>query len=302
MDGILSINKSGGDTSFGVVAAVRRLCREKRVGHAGTLDPLATGVLPVCLGKATRIVEYLMEHPKKYRAEIRFGMISDSGDADGTLSSGGDVSALDEPAIASALELFKGEIKQVPPMFSALKHNGRPLYELAREGITVERAERKIRIYAADLISWKTPVATIEVTCSRGTYIRTLAQDLGSALSCGAYLSGLGRTNYGPFDISNSITLTQLDEAVARGDWHYLLHPIDSVLSHLPSIVVPEDVAQFVRHGRPFAADELTRDLAAVVKMQGQARCRAYTLDGGFAGVLRFNSEKDEWQPEKVFL
>ncbi len=302
MDGILSIDKSAGDTSFGVVAAVRRLCRERRVGHAGTLDPLATGVLPVCLGRATRVVEYLMEQPKKYRAEIRFGMVSDSGDADGTISSGGDVSALDAPAIASALEMFRGEIKQVPPMFSALKRNGRPLYELAREGITVERAERKIQIYAIDLVSWKTPVATIEVTCSRGTYVRTLAQDLGSALSCGAYLAGLCRTKYGPFELSKSISLPQLDDAVASGDWHSLVRPIDSVLSHLPGITVTADVAQFIRHGRPVAAGELAPGLEAVVKMQGQARSRAYTLDGAFAGVLRFNSEKDEWQPEKVFL
>ena len=217
MDGILSINKAAGDTSFGVVAAVRRLCRERRVGHAGTLDPLATGVLPVCIGRATRVVEYLMEHPKKYRAEIRFGMVSDSGDAAGVISSGGDVSALDQAAVTSALALFMGEIKQVPPMLSALKHNGRPLYELAREGITVERAERKIQIYAIDLVSWKTPVATIDVTCSRGTYIRTLAQDLGKALSCGAYLAGLCRTKYGPFDLSNSIELAHSMKRSPRG-------------------------------------------------------------------------------------
>lgn len=302
MDGIVSINKSSGDTSFAVVAAVRRLGKERRVGHGGTLDPLATGVLPVCIGRATRVTEYLMEHPKTYRAEVEFGLTSDSGDADGTITPGGDISVLTIEAIRSALERFRGQTQQVPPMFSALKHNGRPLYELARAGITVERAARTIEVYSLDLVSWITPIATIEVTCSRGTYIRSLASDLGQALGCGAYLRNLCRLKYGPFDLGGSVSLVQLKEIVRAGGWTRVLHPVDSVLSHLPSLSLPADVAEFVRHGRSFAPSALGDVSEALTGIQGQTRCRGYTLDGSFVGVLRFNTEKDEWQPEKVFL
>ena len=302
MDGIINISKSSGDTSFTVVAAVRRLCRERRVGHGGTLDPLATGVLPVCIGRATRVTEYLMEHPKTYRAEVEFGLTSDSGDADGAITGGGDISSLTEDGVRSALAGFRGQTQQVPPMFSALKHNGKPLYELARAGITVERAARTIEIYALDLVSWTTPVASIEVTCSRGTYIRSLASDLGQALGCGAYLKGLCRLKYGPFDLDGSVSVGQLKETVRDGDWSGVLHPVDSVLSHLPFLSLPTEVSEFVRHGRSFTSNALGAATEGLAGIQGQARCRAYTLDGSFLGVLRFNSEKDEWQPEKVFL
>jgi tRNA pseudouridine55 synthase len=207
MDGILVIDKSRGETSFGVVAAVRRLCRERRVGHAGTLDPLATGVLPVCLGKATRVVEYLMEHPKKYRAEVEFGLATDTGDAEGQIVGRGDVSAVSEAAVSEALERFRGSIQQTPPMFSALKHHGRRLYEMARAGITVDRPSRTVEIHDIGLVSWNAPVATIEATCSRGTYIRSLAQDLGHVLGCGAYLKNLSRVSYGPFDIARATSV-----------------------------------------------------------------------------------------------
>ena len=302
MDGILSIDKIKGETSFSVVAAVRRMTGEKRVGHGGTLDPLATGVLPILLGKATRVAQFLLDHSKEYRAEVRFGLTSDSGDADGKISPGGDVSEIDESAIQSALKTFIGEIKQTPPMFSALKHRGTPLYELARAGITVDRAERTVEVHAITLVSWNKPIATIDVVCSRGTYIRTLAQDLGHALSCGAYLAGLRRISYGPFEAENSVTVEQLREAVKLGDWPRLLHPVDSCLDHLPRMLVPAQVAEFVTHGRPFSPKDLASDLGPSEEARNHVRHRAYTLDGSFLGVLVFNSEKDEWQPEKVFL
>ncbi len=302
MDGILSIDKTKGETSFSVVAAVRRLTRERRVGHGGTLDPLATGVLPVCLGQATRVTQFLLDHPKKYRAEVHFGMISNSGDADGIVRPGGEVSGIDAAAVESALKSFVGQIKQTPPMFSALKHNGTPLYELARAGITVDRPERTVEIHEIHLVSWNRPLATIDVVCSRGTYIRTLAQDLGLALSCGAYLAGLRRTSYGPFEAENSVTLDQFREAVKVGDWLRLLYPVDACLAHLPQMVVPARIADFVRHGRPFSPADLANDLGSSEESRNRVRHRAYTLDGCFLGVLVFNSEKDEWQPEKVFL
>jgi tRNA pseudouridine55 synthase len=226
MDGILNINKVRGETSFGVVAAVRRLCRERRVGHAGTLDPLASGVLPVCIGKATRVVEFAMEHAKQYRAEIEFGLTTDTGDAEGHVLSRGEVADLDAGAVAGALNHFRGQIQQVPPMFSALKHNGRPLYEMARAGITIDRPSRTVEIHEINMVSWEAPVATIEVTCSRGTYIRTLAEDLGQRLTCGAYLKNLSRLKYGPFGVEKAVTVAQLAEAVSAGDWTSLMWPI----------------------------------------------------------------------------
>ncbi len=302
MDGILIIDKSLGETSFGVVAAVRRLCRERRVGHAGTLDPLASGVLPVCVGKATRVVEYLMEHSKKYRAEVEFGVVTDTGDAEGQITKRGDAAAVDANAVALALSRFRGPIQQTPPMFSALKHNGKRLYEMARAGITVDRPSRTVEIYAIDLVSWAPPVATIEVTCSRGTYIRSLAHDLGQDLACGAYLKNLSRLRYGPFDIADAISLPRLAEAVGDGDWSRLLSPLDSVMSHLPALTATADEADAIRHGRSFAFRGLDGAPPGVGRPEGEMRHRAYTLDGCFMGVLRFNSEKDEWQPEKVLL
>lgn len=302
MDGVLNIDKIKGETSFSVVAAVRRLTGERKVGHGGTLDPLATGVLPVFLGRATRMTEFLLDHPKKYRAEIYFGWTSDSGDADGKISLGGDLSGIDEAAVQSALKAFIGEIKQTPPMFSALKHKGTPLYELARAGITVDRAERTVKVHAIAMVSWNKPLATVDVVCSRGTYIRTLAQDLGNALSCGAYLAGLRRISYGPFEAENSVTLDQFREAVKSGTWLRLVYPVDVCLAHLPRMVVPARLADFVRHGRPFSPTDLANDLGFSEESRNRVRYRAYTLDGCFLGVLVFNSEKDEWQPEKVFL
>ena len=299
MDGILNINKPAGETSFGVVAAVRRICHERRVGHAGTLDPLATGVLPVCLGKATRVAEYLMEHPKQYRATIEFGITTDSGDADGRILAQGDATRIQVEALHAALSAFHGQIEQTPPMFSALKHRGQPLYELARAGITVERSSRTVQIYDLRLVSWERPVLVIEVTCSRGTYIRTIAEDLGKALGCGAYLKHLCRLEYGPFSVENSLSLAQLVSTVADGGLPGVLHSLDSVLMHLLAIDLNAELEDSMRHGRPLPQQLVESEPPVGASEKG--RLRAYNLDGCFLGVLRFNSEKHEWQPEKVF-
>jgi len=188
VDGILNINKPAGMTSFRVVALVRRLSGERRVGHAGTLDPAATGVLPVCLGRATRVVKFLMDTTKTYRAEIELGIATDTGDASGQIVQKGDPFSISREALESALVSFCGSIRQTPPMYSAVKYQGKPLYRLARAGITVERKSRPARIYNLELVDWQPPVFTIEVACGKGTYIRTLASDLGQVLGCGAYL------------------------------------------------------------------------------------------------------------------
>jgi tRNA pseudouridine55 synthase len=296
VDGIININKPGGMTSFRVVALVRRLSGERRVGHAGTLDPAATGVLPVCLGRATRVVEFLMDTTKTYRAEIELGIATDTGDASGQIVQKGDPFGISREALESALASFCGSIHQTPPMYSAVKYQGKPLYRLARAGITVERKSRLAKIYNLELVDWQPPVFTIEVSCGKGTYIRTLASDLGQVLGCGAYVKSLVRLRYGPFDIKDAVSISQVDDAFHSGSWLRLLYPVDSVLLHWPAIVVDAAAEQNIRNGRPLT---LAQDFGG--EAMGN-RCRVYTLDGCFLGVLRFNGGKAEWEPEKVLF
>lgn len=292
MDGILNINKPQGKTSFSIVSVVKRLSGERRVGHAGTLDPLATGVLPICLGQGTRVIEFLLDAPKAYRAEIEFGVVTDTDDATGSIISRGDPSGVSQEQLLSALNSFRGLISQTPPMYSAVKHQGQPLYKLARLGIEVERKSRPRWIYRLELTSWQPPVATIEVECGRGTYIRSLARDLGQLLDCGAHLRGLLRLRCGPFSLEDAVSLSQLEDAFRYDYWQKLIYPIDFVLSHWAAVVVDNDAEEDIRNGRP------------VVFAQGDSygeRCCAYTRDGSFLGVLKFSSETGQWQPEKVF-
>ena len=294
MDGILNINKPRGETSFGVVAAVRRLSGERRVGHAGTLDPEATGVLPVCLGEGTRVVEFLTEATKAYRAWIELGVATDTYDASGKVTQRGDPSGISREQVKSALSSFCGLIQQTPPMYSAVKHQGKRLYQLARAGIEVERKSRPTRIYNIELTDWKPPVVGIEVVCGKGTYIRSLAHDLGQALGCGANLKRLVRSRYGSFDIGDAVSLPQLEDAFRCGYWQRYLYPIDVVLSHWAAIIVDDETRQDIRNGRPLALEEVNCD-------SSENRCRAYTLDGCFLAVLRFNQERGQWHPDKVF-
>jgi len=293
VNGILNINKPWGKTSFSVVAMVKRLAGEHRVGHAGTLDPAATGVLPVCLGQATRVVEFLLEATKVYRAQIELGVATDTYDASGNITYKGDPSGINRKQLESALTSFCGLIQQTPPMYSAVKHHGKPLYQLARAGIEVERKSRLIKIYHLELMDWQPPVATVEVVCGKGTYIRSLAHDLGQILGCGANLKSLVRLRYGIFDIKGAVSLPQLENAFRYGYWQYLVYPIDIVLLHWTAMVVSEATAQTIRNGRPLVLDN--GDSA-------HNHCRVYNADGCFLGVLRFNPEGGHWQPEKVFL
>jgi len=305
VDGILNINKPRGKTSFSVVAMVKRLSGEQRVGHAGTLDPEATGVLPVCLGDGTRIIEFLMEATKAYRAQIELGVATDTYDASGRITHKGDPSGISQEQVKLALTSFCGLIPQTPPMYSAVKYNGKRLYELARAGIKVERKSRLARIYHLALIDWQPPLATIEVVCGKGTYIRSLAHDLGQALGCGANLKSLIRLRYGLFDVADAVSLPQLEDAFHYGYWQRLVYPIDIVLLHWAAIVVSQDTGQLIRSGRSLvlgsdAGGEET-DYPSQYPVAFGGYCRVYTLDGCFLGVLRFNPERGQWQPEKVF-
>ena len=306
VDGILNINKPRGRTSFSLVALVKRHTGEPRVGHAGTLDPAATGVLPICLGQGTRVVEFLVDATKTYRAEIELGVVTDSYDADGQIVRRGDASGVGRDQVELGLASFRGLIQQTPPMYSAVKHQGKPLYELARAGITVERKSRLTKIYDLRLVDWQAPVATVEVVCGKGTYIRSLAYDLGEMLGCGAYLKSLVRLRCGVFEIGDAVSVDQLEDAFRHGYWQYFVYPIDTVLLHWAAMVVSDDAGQGIRNGRPLVLGSGDADSACHKwHMPGRAAaedcCRAYALDGQFLGVLRFNADRGQWQPEKVF-
>jgi tRNA pseudouridine55 synthase len=294
VDGILNVNKPRGRTSFSIVSLVKRLSGVKRVGHAGTLDPGATGVLPVCLGQGRRVVPFLHDAAKVYKARVELGVTTDSYDATGQITATADPTGVSRQQLLKALESFRGVIQQTPPMYSALKHGGRPLYELARAGIEVERESRPVQVYRLELKRWQPPVATIEVECGKGTYIRSLAHDLGQALGCGAHLKSLVRLSYGCFDVKDAVSLPRLEEGFREGYWHRFLYPIDIAFKDWAAVMVDDAAQEDIRNGRPV---ELPGDKA----VDTAGRLRAYNGDGCFLGILAFNREKGHWRPVRVF-
>jgi tRNA pseudouridine55 synthase len=292
LSGILNIDKPQGWTSHDVVARVRRLSGQKRVGHAGTLDPRATGVLLVCLGQATRVSEYLMRGRKVYRAAVHLGLSTDTYDAEGRVTAGAPEVNVTLPQLEEALSAFVGRIEQTPPMYSALKHQGTPLYKLARQGKTVERKPRPVEIYDIKLLDWSSPVLTIEVTCSPGTYLRSLAHDLGQRLGCGAHLSSLTRLASGHFTLDKAIGLDDLGEAFAAGRWAELIHPLDEALLDLEAITFGSQAERQIRFGQQVQGP--TPSLSSSL-------CRAYSAEGELIALLQYDAQTGLWQPKKVF-
>lgn len=298
MDGIFSINKQPGMTSHDVVARVRRLVHQKRVGHSGTLDPSASGVLPVCLGQATRVAEYLSESGKEYRATIHFGTVTTTYDADGAVVRESPVD-LSRERIAAVLPDFTGDLMQVPPVYSAIKRAGQRAYELARAGETVIMEPRNVTIYDLRLESWEPPELELDVSCSKGTYIRSLAYDLGERLGPGAYLSRLVRTRSGPFTLKDSLTLEELEAALADGTWKDHLFAPDTALLDRRAVILAQENEKRVRNGQMMRFLPLARPLDAPPAFDGEL-LRAYTVDGRFVGILRWSAEHTAWRPEKV--
>lgn len=278
-------------TSFEVVRLVRRLSRQKPVGHAGTLDPMATGVLPVCLGQATRVIPFIMDAEKTYLAEIELGVSTDTYDADGEVTRRVDSSHVTRERVQQVLPSFVGSILQTPPMYSAVKHQGKRLYELARSGVEVEREPRRAEVSRLELVDWEPPCCTVVVDCGKGTYIRALAHDLGQSLGCGAHIRGLVRLRSGLFTINDSLTVSEVEGAFERDYWQDLLYPLDAVLEHWVAAIVSEENERAISHGRPLALDA----------GEDRGYCRAYSVDGRFLAVLRFLPDRALWQPEKVF-
>ena len=293
--GILNVDKPPGVTSHDVVDTVRRLAGQRKVGHAGTLDPMATGVLLVCLGKATRVAEYLMRGRKRYRATIVLGATTDTYDAEGQITSTGEETDFTQAEIGAALETFVGSSEQVPPMYSAIKRDGQPLYRLARQGKTVERSPRPVQIDAIDLLAWTPPELSIDVTCSPGTYIRSLAHDLGQYLGSGAYLSSLVRLASGRFTIEDATSLDRLAEAFEHGQEDRYLLAMDEAFFDWPATVVGEEKARKLAHGQAVALG-----LPACDGAEG-AMARAYGPEGDFLAIIIYDPASTLWRPKKVF-
>jgi len=287
MFGFLNIDKPLGMTSHDVVAKARRKLGLKKIGHAGTLDPLASGVLILCVGAATRMSEYVMDSTKRYRARVRLGIVTTTYDAEGAIISEKDATHITREDVERALTPFLGNIEQVPPMYSAIKQGGVKLYDLARAGETVEREPRPVRIDALTITDWAAPEFSLEVTCSAGTYIRSLAYDLGDQLGVGAHLAGLTRLASGQFSLANAVTLDtflQSDEPQS-----YLINPRPELMNMLGLTLDPQ-MENDVKHGRMLPLTDAYADgtLALASNVMGETIC-----------VLRVVSGL--WKPEKVF-
>jgi tRNA pseudouridine55 synthase len=291
LSGILVIDKAKGMTSHDVVACVRKISAQRKAGHAGTLDPLATGVLLVCLGQATRVSEYLMNHDKTYLASIRLGVSTDTYDTEGQITGQCEAGHITRAQVERELGRMVGTLEQLPPMYSAVKHQGKPLYRLARRGVTIARKPRRVKIVRLEMVGWYPPDMQVEIKCSKGTYVRSLAHDLGQHLECGAHLAGLVRIASGPFDIQQANTLEQVERAFAQGTGGQLLLPLDAALEEFPAVTLDQVAERSISFGQRIRLSHEPRtDMV-----------RAYAADGRLVALLRGHGD-GLWQPHKVFI
>lgn len=301
MHGLLLIDKPQGMTSHDVVRQVRRIFKTRKVGHAGTLDPLATGVLPVAVGEGTKLLQFLLAEDKLYRATCLLGVTTETLDADGGIFSEQPVAADTLDRLPAILAQFRGEIEQVPPMYSALKQNGVPLYKLARAGKEVERAARGVYIQRLDLLASELPELTLEVECSKGTYIRSLCADIGSKLGCGAHLRTLRRLRTGHFSIDQCIPLAALDQPATAFDHGAFLH-LDEALSYYPAIEPDGPAVTRLKNGVPPLQDEL-KSLTATLQSGDIVRilCAGHLLAMARYAPHRMNEQRGDFELIRVF-
>ncbi len=290
ISGVLVVDKPVGLTSHDVVQIVRKGTNIRRAGHTGTLDPRASGVLVILIGPAVRLSEYVSASDKRYQAVVRLGTRTDTYDADGRILSTSPVNITEEQ-FEEALKKFVGTIEQVPPPYSAVKIKGRKAYEMAREGEEVDLSPRIIQVYNLELLEWAPPEAVIDVYCSSGTYVRSLAHDLGEALGCGAHLVGLRRTKSGRFTLRDAVPLRKLREQFENGTWYQLIIPAAEALSDWPAIELTGDEVEAIRHGHRVAGDPSKGKLARGISEQGE-----------LVALLEFDDATTEWQPKKVFF
>ncbi len=301
-EGVLLLLKPSGMTAHDVVEFVRKQLKMKRVGHTGTLDPLASGLMVLCLGRATRLAEFLSGLDKVYRFEMVLGVTTKTQDAEGEIEEIRPTEEVTAEQLREVLERFVGEIEQVPPMLSAVHYQGKRLYELARKGIEVERPPRKVHIYRLTLLEWwDKPVkrALIEVHCSRGTYIRTLASDIGKALGCGAYQHFLVRTQVGPFKSEQALTLEEFADAVLHNEWEQHILPLDQALPMLPTLVLTRLEAQRMLNGM----ESVIGTIWGYPNLNEDELVRLYDQDHRFLGIGIVRRQGNLWvcQPHKIF-
>ncbi len=302
MQGFLIIDKPAGISSHDVVRRVRKAAGMRRVGHAGTLDPLATGLLPVALGDATRLIEYFSEREKGYSATMLLGSETDTQDSEGKVLATADWQAVDVDQLEQVLTSFRGEIEQIPPMYSALKKDGVPLYRLARQGIEIERPARRMTIHSLKITRFAPPEVDFDVICSKGTYVRTLCHDIGRQLGCLAHMTSLRRFLHGSFDLSVAVTLEQVEQAGAEGLSDLLLSPLD-VLTDLPRFTIAGEAYDRLLDGIPPAVDEIHS--ATELCADGALACLVNA--DNLLAVVRYepqrqNETRGDFVLQKVFL
>jgi tRNA pseudouridine55 synthase len=266
---VLIVDKPTGLTSFDVVRKIRRAARTRDVGHGGTLDPLASGVLPICLGEATKLAQFLLDADKAYEVTLRLGVETDTDDADGAVTAEADARAVTEGAVQAALPAFRGPQQQVPPIYSALKREGRPLYSYARAGETVEIPPRPVVVHAFDLVRFASPdEVVLSVRCSKGTYVRALARDLGRALGVGAHVTALRRTRSGPFALADARPLAAVLDGLAAGDQQLLpVVSLAAALAHLDRRAVSDEIARDLRMGRKLPWERVAGDASGLARL-----------------------------------
>ncbi|HVN15165.1 MAG TPA: tRNA pseudouridine(55) synthase TruB [Anaerolineales bacterium] len=296
ISGVLVVDKPVGMTSHDVVQAIRNGTGLRRAGHTGTLDPRASGVLVILVGPAVRLSEYVSASDKRYQAIIRLGSTTDTFDADGKFTRSDVPVNVDEAEFERVLKTFEGEIEQTPPPYSAVKVQGRKAYDMARQGEEVDLAPRKIQVYHLEVLEWAPPEVVVDVHCSSGTYVRSLANDLGEKLGCGAYLVGLRRTKSGRFSLRDAVPLRKLQEAFHAGNWYQFLIPAAEALGEWEAVELSPDDVEGVRHGHRVKADPEAKEGSMV---------RGVSTQGELVALMELVKGEDgspEWQPRKVFF
>ena len=294
INGIINVYKEKDFTSHDVVAKLRGILKQKKIGHTGTLDPQATGVLPVCLGKGTKLCDMLTDRDKEYEAVMLLGKTTDTEDTTGKILTENEVDVTDEE-ITQTVMSFLGSYDQIPPMYSALKVNGKKLYDYARAGIEIERKSREVTIYEIKIVSIEQPRVTFRVRCSKGTYIRTLCKDIGETLGCGACMDELKRTMVGRFELKDALTLSQIEEYVKNGSINQIVHNIDEMFEHLNRYIVSEKYNKFLYNGNALKKEWFTDDESV------DSQIRIYDCKGEFYGIYSYNKIRDEYKPDKIF-
>ncbi len=298
INGIVNVYKEKGYTSFDVVAKMRGIFHQKKIGHTGTLDPDAEGVLPVCLGKATKVCDLLTDKDKEYRAVLLLGQATDTQDISGEVINSAPVNVT-EDEVAEVINSFVGRQMQVPPMYSALKVNGQKLCDLARQGITVERKAREINIFSIDIEDISLPDVTITVHCSKGTYIRTLCNDIGEKLGCYGCMKSLLRTRVAGFALKDAYRLSEIEEMLGRGQDFVI--SVDSVFDNLPAVSAVEEAQKYVLNGNRLPVAFIKEAAEAGTDFDNMTAYRLYDYKGSFVGIYNYIEESRDFKPVKIF-